>query len=91
MNAEVWAISPDEVGRLEKMRTEEKLEIPLLLDPELKVTEQLGLVNGKGDLPHPTALVIEPDGVISFLRVDEDVVTRPSNAELLDALRATKK
>ena len=86
----MWAISPDKAESLEKMRSDESLGIPLLLDPELTITKQLGLVNGKGDLPHPTAIVIEPDGVVSYLRIDEGVVTRPSNDELLEALRASK-
>ena len=90
LNAEIWAISPDEIERLEKMRTEESLVIPLLLDPELEITKQLGLVNDKGNLPHPTAIVIESDGTVSYLRVDEDVTKRPSNKELIEALEASK-
>lgn len=89
LGAEVWAISPDQAERLEKMRAKEKLEIPLLLDPELEITKRLGLVNGKGNLPHPAALVIEPGGVLSYLRIDEDYSKRPSNRELLGALAAS--
>ena len=90
LNAEIWAISPDETERLEKMRAKENLDIPLLLDPELEITKQLGLVNDKGNLPHPAAIVIEPDGTVSYLRIDEDYSKRPSNKELLDALEASK-
>ena len=46
-----------------------------------------GLVNPDNPkVPHPTALVIGSDGVIRYLRVDEDYKVRPSTEELLAAL-----
>lgn len=40
-----------------------------------------------GIVPHPTALVIDRDGVIRYKRVDVDYKVRPSSEELLEALR----
>lgn len=53
--------------------------------------DRYGLRNPKhppsyGIVPHPTALVIDRDGVIRFKRVDVDYKVRPSAEELLEAV-----
>jgi hypothetical protein len=37
-------------------------------------------------VPHPTAVVVDGEGVIRFFRLDVDYTRRPSSAELLEAL-----
>lgn len=68
------------------MRKDMGLEFPTLMDPELAVTRAFGLLNDKGNLPHPAAVIIDDAGTVRFLRVDEDYRVRPEPAELLTAL-----
>jgi peroxiredoxin len=46
-----------------------------------------GLVNPSNPkVPHPTAVIVDADGVIRYLRQDVDYKQRPSPTELLEAL-----
>ena len=47
-----------------------------------------GIVNPdpRTKIPHPTALVIDQDGVVRYRRIDIDYVKRPSPAELIEAI-----
>ncbi len=59
------------------------------MDPGSKTIKRYGILNEEqGEIPHPTAVIVDRQGTIRFLRVDEDFRKRPSNEELLDALRA---
>ena len=66
----------------------EGLEMPFLLDPEAEVIKAYGVYNEENDrvLPHPTALIIDKQGVVRYVRVDENYRVRPSVEELLQAL-----
>lgn len=87
LEAEIWVVSNDTPEKLEALRQKEGLSFPLLLDRDLAITARYGLLNEKGTLPDPTALVIAPDGEIVYLRVDENVVDRPEPSELAEALK----
>lgn len=64
------------------------LTFTTLMDPVSETIKRYGILNPEqGAIPHPTALVLDKEGVVRFLRVDEDYKKRPSNEELLDALR----
>ena len=64
------------------------LTFTTLMDPVSETIKRYGILNQEhGAIPHPTALVLDKEGVVRFLRVDEDYKKRPSNEELLDALR----
>ncbi len=59
-----------------------------LMDPGSETIKRYGILNGAhGEIPHPTALVIDTQGLIRFIRVDEDYRKRPTNEELLRELR----
>ena len=46
-----------------------------------------GLVNASNPkVPHPTAVIVDADGTIRYLRQDVDYKQRPSAEELLGAL-----
>ena len=90
LGAEIWVVSHDTPEDLEKLRAKEALTFTTLLDPELEVASKYGLLRDKGDLPHPTALVISPEGKILYLRIDEDFSKRPDPSELIGALEAAK-
>jgi len=85
----LWTVSSDDPAKLRKLRQDEGLEFPILLDSENTVSISYGLLNEDNPkVPHPTALVIDTSGVIRYLRVDEDHRVRPSAEELLEALSA---
>ncbi len=83
----LWAVSPDDPAKLRRFRDREGLEFPILLDTDNAVAISYGLLNESNPVvPHPTAIVIDSEGIIRYLRVDEDYRARPSTEELLDAL-----
>ena len=80
-------MSPDEAKKLRKFRQEEGLDFPVLLDSDNKVSTSYGLINeANPEVPHPTTVIIDKQGVIRYLRVDTDYKVRPSVGELLEAL-----
>ena len=84
----MWAVSIDPPDKLQEMRKDLGLTFVTLMDPGGETIKRYGIVNrAQGEIPHPTALVIDTQGVIRFLRVDEDYRLRPSNEELLQQLR----
>ncbi len=62
--------------------------MPFLLDPEATTIRQYGIYNEDSDrvIPHPAAVLIDKQGVVRFVRVDENYRERPSIEELLQAL-----
>ncbi len=81
-------MSIDPADKLNEMRKDLGLTFANLIDPDSETIKRYGILNeGKGKIPHPTALVIDRQGVVRFVRVDEDYRKRPSNDELLEALR----
>ena len=83
----LWTVSPDDSTKLRKFRDDEGIEFPILLDPDNEVSISYGLLNESNPtVPHPTAIVIDTDGVIRYFRVDENYRVRPSPEELLEAL-----
>ena len=63
------------------------MEFPILLDTDNIVSTSYGLLNESNPVvPHPTAIVIDREGIIRYVRVDEDYKVRPSTAELIGAL-----
>lgn len=80
-------MSSDDPAKLLKFRDNEGLEFPILLDPENRVSISYGLLNEENPtVPHPTAIVIDTDGVVRYVRVDENYRVRPSPTELLTVL-----
>lgn len=79
-------MSPDEPAKHEKMRQKLELSYPVLADSDLDVTTRYGLLNDSGKLPHPAAITINKEGVVTWIRVDEDYLQRPSRDELQAAL-----
>jgi len=83
----LWTVSSDDPEKLRSFRDAEGLRFPILLDPENSVSIAYGLLNEQNPVvPHPTALVIDTEGVIRYIRVDENYRVRPSPEELLEAL-----
>ena len=83
-------ISPDPADKLESMREQSGYTFPLLMDPDLAIIKEYGILNEQsGKIPHPTAVAIDPAGKITYIRVDEDYKVRPpTSTELVPALEA---
>ena len=64
------------------------LDFPLLEDRNHKVIDRYGILNpdGKG-WPHPATYVIDKQGVVRWKFVETDYTKRPTNEQVLQALR----
>ncbi|MBI3245709.1 MAG: redoxin domain-containing protein [Deltaproteobacteria bacterium] len=66
-----------------------KVDFPLLEDRDHKVIDRYGLLNPKGKgWPHPATYVIDQQGVVRWKFVEVDYKIRPTNAAILEALKA---
>ena len=83
----LWTVSSDDPAKLRSFRDDESVNLPILMDPDNRVSISYGLLNEENPkVPHPTAVVIDIDGVIRYVRVDENYKVRPPVEELLEAV-----
>lgn len=79
------------MSKLVAFKTKEGIAYLLLSDPDLEAITAWGLVNPSSPkVPHPTAVIVDADGVVRFFRQDVDYRNRPSIDELLEALDGVK-
>ncbi len=84
----VWAVSIDAADKLREMRDKLGVTFVNLMDPGSETIKRYGILNEKqGEIPHPTAIVIDKKRIIRYVRADEDYKRRPSNQELLQVLQ----
>lgn len=70
------------------MAEKEGLTMPILLDDDLAVVKSFGILNEKSPkVPHPTVVVIDPQGIVRFFHLDEDYRRRPPAADVLAAVK----
>ncbi len=63
------------------------LDFPMLEDKNHKVIDRYGILNpGKG-WPHPATYVIDKQGVLRWRFVEVDYRKRPTNEQILEALK----
>ena len=64
------------------------LDFPLLEDKNHKVIDHYGILNpdGKG-WPHPATYVIDQRGIVRWKFIETDYKKRPTNEQVLTALR----
>jgi peroxiredoxin len=64
------------------------LDFPMLEDKNHKVIDRYGIFNpaGKG-WPHPATYVIDKQGVVRWKFIEVDYKKRPTNEQILQALR----
>ena len=64
------------------------LDFPLLEDKDHKVINRYGIFNpnSKG-WPHPATYVLDRQGVVRWRFIETDYRKRPTNAQILQALR----
>ena len=60
----------------------------LLSDHGHKTTDRYGILNPDGNgLPHPATYIIDKEGTVRWKQVDVDYRVRPTNDQVLEALR----
>lgn len=65
-----------------------EFDYPLLEDKGHKVINRYGLLNPDGrGWPHPTTYVIDKQGIVHWRYVEIDYTKRPTNEQILEALR----
>jgi peroxiredoxin len=81
-------IAHDEPEALRRMREREQLSFPILVDPEAGTIRAYGIFNeARGGIAHPTTLIVDREGRIRHLHVDEDYRVRPDSDATVRALR----
>ncbi|UCF69656.1 MAG: peroxiredoxin family protein [Acidobacteriota bacterium] len=87
LGIDVWAISPDKPEKVRRWSAAAGVTITQLYDRELLVTRRYGILNEQsGSVPHPTAVIVDRDGMIRYVRIDRDYKVRPTVDELVDAV-----
>jgi peroxiredoxin len=67
-------------------------EFPLLSDPGHKVIDLYGLLNPSGrGLPHPATYIIDKKGIVRWRFVEVDYKVRPTNEQIIEALRTVRE
>ena len=80
-------MSSDDAARLRSFRNDESVDFPILIDPDNRVSISYGLLNEDNPkVPHPTLVVVDIDGIIRYIRVDENYKVRPPVSEVLEAV-----
>lgn len=88
------ALSADTPEQIRAGRKKHGARATLLADPELTVTKQFGLANRKGlapgglrQLPIPTTLLVDADGVVRWIDQARDYQVRSHPDRVLAAIR----
>ncbi len=102
-NALLYAITIDPPAKSKDVVTritqdgKGELTYPILSDPGHKIIDAFGLRNPAFDgqdfagVPHPAVYVLDKDGKVAWMRIDEDYRQRPTNDEIRAALAALAK
>jgi peroxiredoxin len=89
VNAEIVAISVEDISVGEHVSELLGLAYPVLSDPQHKVVNQYGIYNLLGDsLATPSVFIIDTEGVIRWVYVGQSSGDRPSNEMILEQLRS---
>jgi len=93
--AQVIAISYDPVDVLARFAEQKKITFLLVSDPDSKVIKAFGILNAdaKGKaagVPNPGTFLLDKEGVIRAKLFKGGFVQRPSNDELLNAIKEVK-
>jgi peroxiredoxin len=84
---EIWAVSPDAPDKLALFASQKGIEYTLLSDGDKSAINRWGIVNPKNpNVPHPTAVVVDGEGIVRYLRQDVDYTQRPSASEILESI-----
>lgn len=89
---QILAISPDPNAKSQELAERLKARYRFLTDPDLAVTRRYGLVHARGgnrgqDVPRPTTVVIDRQGVVSWVSLADYIQVRPDASEVARAVR----
>ena len=89
LDAEVVAISTDDLSKATLIADQVGVAFPVLYDPSAQVVRRYGVYNLLGDgLATASTFVIDRDGLIRWKYVSRTIGDRPSTAEVLRQLRS---
>ena len=88
LDAEVLAISTDDLSGATSIAQRVGVPFPLLYDPDVGVVEQYGVYNLLRDgLAAPAVFIIDKQGVIRYKYVGMTIGDRPRPSEVIAQLR----
>ena len=74
------------------MRKKLSIATPVLVDSDLAVIKSYGLLNEEaGDIPHPTAMIIDKSGKVAYLFAEVDYSVRPDPSAMVDVLESLEQ
>jgi peroxiredoxin len=89
---QILAISPDPNAKSQELAERLKARYRFLTDHDLAVTRRYGLVHAKGgnhgqDVPRPTTVVVDRQGIVRWLSLADNYQVRPDPADIARAVR----
>ncbi|PYN43549.1 MAG: hypothetical protein DMD95_13515 [Candidatus Rokuibacteriota bacterium] len=89
---QILAISPDSNERSQALAERLRARYRFLTDRDLTVTRRYGLVHARGgnkgqDVPRPTTVVIDRQGIVRWLSLADSIQVRPEPGEVSRAVR----
>ena len=89
---QILAISPDSNERSQALAERLRARYRFLTDRDLTVTRRYGLVHAGGgnkgqDVPRPTTVVIDRQGIVRWLSLADNIQVRPDAGDVARAVR----
>jgi len=89
---QILAISPDSNERSQAFAERLRARYRFLTDRDLTVTRRYGLVHTRGgnkgqDVPRPTTVVIDRQGIVRWLSLADNIQVRPEPGDVSRAVR----
>jgi len=89
---QILAISPDSNERSQALAERLRARYRFLTDRDLTVTRRYALVHARGgnkgqDVPRPTTVVIDRQGIVRWLSLADSIQVRPEPGEVSRAVR----
>ena len=89
---QILVISPDSNERSQALAERLRARYRFLTDRDLTVTRRYGLVHARGgnkgqDVPRPTTIVIDRQGIVRWLSLADSIQVRPEPGEVSRAVR----
>ena len=89
---QILAISPDSNERSQVLAERLRARYRFLTDRDLAVTRRYGLVHARGgnkgqDVPRPTTVVIDRQGIVRWLSLSDNIQVRPDPGDVARAVR----
>ncbi len=89
---QILAISPDSNERSQALAERLRARYRFLTDRDLTVTRRYGLVHARGgnkgqDVPRPTTVVIDRQGIVRWLSLADNIQVRPEPGDVTRAVR----